>query len=51
MDEVLVGMNHVLNIIGFEDVNDRGNISMEVGLAQSEDFRYLVEKDIRDMED
>jgi hypothetical protein len=46
----LVGMNHVLNVIGFDDVNDRDNI-MEAGLAQFEDFRYLVEKDIRDMAD
>jgi hypothetical protein len=46
----LVGMNHVLYVIGFDDVNDGANI-MEAGLAQFEDFRYLVEKDIRDMAD
>ncbi|KAI2513139.1 Reverse transcriptase (RNA-dependent DNA polymerase) [Fragilaria crotonensis] len=46
----LVGMNHVLNVIGFEDINERDNI-MEAGLAQFEDFCYLVEKDIRDMAD
>ena len=46
----LVGMNHALNVIGFEDINERDNI-MEAGLAQFEDFRYLVEKDIRDMAD
>ena len=50
MAEALVGMNHVLNVIGFEGADDRNNI-MDGGLAQFEDFRYLVERDIRDMAD
>jgi hypothetical protein len=52
MAEALAGMNlgmkHVLNVIGFEGANERNNI-MEAGLAQFEDFRYLVEKDISGM--
>jgi hypothetical protein len=32
MAEALVGMNHVLNAIGFEGANERDNI-MEAGLA------------------
>ena len=51
MAEALVGMDHVLNVIGFEDVNERENIMEAPGLAQFEDFRYLIEKDIRDMAD
>jgi hypothetical protein len=48
---VKLGMNHVLkNVIGFEGANERNNI-MDAGLAQFEDFRYLVEKDVRDMAD
>ncbi len=43
-------MNHVRNAIGFEGTNDRNNI-MEAGLAQFEDFRCRVEKDIRNMAD
>jgi hypothetical protein len=50
MAEALVGMNHVLNVIGFAGADDRNNI-MDGGLAQFEDFRYLVERDIRDMAD
>jgi hypothetical protein len=50
MAEALVGMNHVLIVIGFEGANERDNI-MDAGLAQFEDFRYLVEKVIRDMAD
>ena len=46
----LVGMNHILNVIGFDNINDRDSI-MEAGLAQFEDFCYLIEKDIRDMAD
>jgi hypothetical protein len=46
----LVGVAHVLQVIGFNLAVDRGNI-MEAGLAQFEDFRYLVEKDLRDMAD
>ncbi len=50
MTEALVGMNHILNVIGFEGADERNNI-MVGGLAQFEDFRYLVERDIRDMAD
>jgi hypothetical protein len=50
MAEALVGMDHVLNVIGFQGVNERNN-TMEAGLAQFEDFCYLVKKDIRDMAD
>jgi hypothetical protein len=50
MAQALVGMNHVLNVIGFEGVNERDN-NMEAGLTQFDDFRYLVEKDICDMTD
>jgi hypothetical protein len=46
----LVGIAHVLNVIGFNLEADRTNI-MGAGLAQFEDFRYLVQKDIRDMAD
>ena len=48
MDEVLVGVSHVLQVIGFNLPGNRNNF-MSAGLAQFEDFRYLVEKDIRDM--
>jgi hypothetical protein len=46
----LVGVAHVLQVIGFDRAVDRDNI-MQAGLSQFEDFRYLVEKDIRDMAD
>jgi hypothetical protein len=46
----LVGVAHVLHVIGFNLATDRQSI-MEAGLAQFEDFRYLVEKDLRDMAD
>jgi hypothetical protein len=46
----LVGVAHVLQVIGFNLPVDRDNI-MEAGIAVFEDFRYLVEKDIRDMAD
>lgn len=46
----IVGVARVLQIIGFDTPGDRANI-MVAGLAQFEDFRYLVEKDIRDMAD
>jgi hypothetical protein len=49
-DGRLEGTAHVLQVIGFNIAADRTNI-MEAGLAQFEDFRYLVEKDIRDMAD
>ncbi len=51
MAEALAGMNRVLNVIGFEGTNDRNNIMDGGRLAQFEDFRYLVERDIRDMAD
>ncbi len=43
-----MGVAHVLQVIGFDIDVDRDNIII-AGLAQFEDFRYLVEKDIRDM--
>jgi hypothetical protein len=49
-EEGLVGTAYVLQAIGFDLEAERANI-MEAGLAQFEDFRYLVEKDIRDMAD
>ena len=44
----LVGMNFVLQTIGFVAAVERAGI-MEAGLGQFDDFRYLVEKDIREM--
>lgn len=44
----LEGIDFLLNEIGFNLAEQRGRI-MEAGLAEYEDFRYLVEKDIRDM--
>lgn len=41
-------MGAVLQLIGFENEIDRDAI-MEAGIGQFKDFRYLVEKDIRDM--
>ena len=46
----LVGIGFLLNAIGFEDAVERNNIIV-AGLGDYEDFRYLVEKDIRDMAD
>ena len=46
----LVGVAHVLLAIGFEVAVERMNI-MAAGISEFEDFRYLVEKDIRDMAD
>ena len=46
----LVGVAHVLLAIGFEVAVERMNI-MAAGICEFEDFRYLVEKDIRDMAD
>ncbi|KAI2500072.1 hypothetical protein MHU86_14399 [Fragilaria crotonensis] len=43
------GIPFVLQTIGFNA--DEINGVMEAGLAEFEDFRYLVEKDIRDMAD
>ena len=45
-----VGVAFVLQTIGFSDAMERASI-MESGLNQFEDFRFLVEKDIRDMAD
>ena len=45
-----VGVAFVLQTIGFNDAIERASI-MESGLNQFEDFRFLVEKDIRDMAD
>ena len=46
----LVRVAHVLLAIGFEVAVERTNI-MAAGISEFEDFRYLVEKDIRDMAD
>ena len=46
----LVGMESILQIIGFIEEEERASI-IQAGLAEFEDFRYLVEKDIRDMAD
>ena len=50
MDDELVGVAHVLQVIGFNLPGDRNNF-MTAGLAQFEDFRYLVEKDLCDTAD
>ena len=44
----LEGMDFLLNAIGFNIAEEREHI-MEAGLADYEDFRYLVKKDIWDM--
>jgi hypothetical protein len=44
----LEGVDFLLNAIGFNIPEERERI-MEAGLSDYEDFRYLVEKDIRDM--
>ncbi len=49
-EEVQGGISAVLQLIGFENVVERNEI-MVAGIGQFEDFRYLVEKDIRDMAD
>ena len=41
----LKGVDFLLDAIGFNVAEDRERI-MEAGLADYEDFRYLVEKDI-----
>jgi hypothetical protein len=46
----LDGMEFLLNAIGFNIAVQRQRI-MEAGLADYEDFRYLTEKNIRDMAD
>jgi hypothetical protein len=47
MAEAVAGLRFVLQTIGFNPAKT-GSI-MEAGLSEFEDFRYLVEKDIRDM--
>ena len=49
-DVGLVGFAHVLQDIGFDLPADRNNI-MAAGIDAFENFRYLVQKDIRDMAD
>ena len=44
----LEGVNFLLNAIGFNQAVQR-ELIMAAGLADYEDFRYLVDKDIRDM--
>ena len=44
----LVGMNFVVQTIGFDAAMERASI-MEAGLGQFDNFRYLVDKDIREM--
>ena len=44
----IIGMESVLQTIGFMAAEERASI-LAAGLAEYEDFRYLVEKDIRDM--
>jgi hypothetical protein len=46
----LVGMESILQTIGFIEDEERTSI-IQAGLVEFEDFRYLVEKDIRDMAD
>ena len=46
----LEGIDFLLDAIGFNDENERARI-MEAGLADYEDFRYLVVKDISGMAD
>ena len=46
----LVGMESILQTIGFIKDEERASI-IQAGLAEFEDFRYLVEKDIREMAD
>jgi hypothetical protein len=41
----LEGMDFLLDAIGFNVAEDREHI-MEAGLADYEDFRYLIKKDI-----
>ena len=44
----LEGVDYLLDVVGFHDPAERMRL-MEAGLDNYEDFRYLVEKDIRDM--
>ena len=46
--EPLVGVDFLLNTIGFTIPAERQRI-IESGLANYKDFRYLIEKDIREM--
>ena len=47
-DMPLQGINFLLDIIGFHILAECEHI-IEAGLADYEDFCYLIEKDIRDM--
>ena len=47
MAEAIVGLRFVLQTIGFNPAET--DSVMQAGLSEFEDFRYLVEKDIRDM--
>jgi hypothetical protein len=44
----LEGVDYLLDVVGFHDPAEHMQL-MEAGLTNYEDFRYLVEKDIRDM--
>lgn len=44
----LAGVGFLLNFVGFTNPVERFRL-MEAGLAEYEDFRHLVEKDIRDL--
>jgi hypothetical protein len=44
----LEGVDYLLDVVGFHDPAERMRL-MEAGLANYEDFRYLVKNDIRDM--
>ena len=46
----LQGIPFVLNVVGFHVPAERASV-MAAGIAQFEDFRFLEEKDIRDMAD
>ena len=46
----LQGIPFVLNVVGFHVPEERASV-MAAGIAQFEDFRFLEEKDIRDMAD
>ena len=44
----LEGLDYVLHVIGFTNPADRANV-LNSGIMEFEDFRYLTERDIRDM--
>lgn len=47
-NEALVGLERILEIIGFRNDVERASV-MEGGISEFEDFRHLDEKDIRSM--